>query len=98
VGPLFLNKMEKVPTALEVFTKWGNKPYHFKITDVMIDFAQMHVKAALEEAYVHAKLKVINTEESKDKKGLLEAYECGSDVVVLDMDSILNAYPIDEIK
>jgi hypothetical protein len=78
----------KLPTALEVFTKWGNKPYHFKITDVMIDFAKLHVTRALEEASKNAH--IINN--------YLQGGCMSPDDYEIDKESILNSYPLDNIK
>ncbi|MEI6186942.1 MAG: hypothetical protein WCP46_00370 [Alphaproteobacteria bacterium] len=66
--------------------------------EAMIEFAKLHVQAALEAAKDSAKLLVINSEEYTDHKDLLDEYECGSDTVVISASSIINSYPLTNIK
>ncbi len=86
--------MEKLPTAEEflwngsIITQGDTEPYgklpNDKIPLVMIEFAKMHVTAALKE--------VINNAEIDD-------YDVhGQYSPSINEDSILNAYPLDKIK
>lgn len=65
------------------------------IPDLMIEFAKLHVKAALEAAADSAQTKTTScyTNASGNEKG--ELYE---DVEIIDENSILNAYPESNIK
>ncbi len=85
--------MEKIPTAeeflenhLEISYFYDDKSgamvcYADDMQKAMIEFARLHVQAALEAASVKAELK--------------EAY---SGMVWIDEESILNAYPLENIK
>jgi len=69
--------------------------------NIMTEFAKFHVEAALKAASEKAMLKVVNTEEFRDieeGEDLVESYECGSDVIHISINSILNAYNINLIK
>ena len=68
---------------------------------IMRDYAKLHVEAALKAASEKAMLKVVNTEEFRDieeGEDLVDIYECGGDVIHISVNSILNAYPIENIK
>ncbi len=66
--------MEKIPTAKEFINKKidGKVFFDYEVPDILIEFAKLHVDAALEEA--------------SEKVGL--SYK----------QSILNSYPLDNIK
>lgn len=80
--------MSKIPTAIELtFQKFPKHDGIFvlrNIEEFMIEFAKLHVEAALKEA---------------SEKAELEGDE-GSifDYISVDKDSILNAYPLENIK
>ena len=84
--------MEKIPTAEEILndrvyiTQDGIEDVHDSISTVaeaMIEFAKLHVEAALKVASESARLKELEVHLSD-----------GS----VDKDSILNAYPLEKIK
>ena len=85
-----IKKMSKIPTAEEFLDNFLNKdaiPWSPEIDKVygcintaMIEFAKLHVEAALKEAYENADL------------------EYYGDEVCYNKDSILNAYPLENIK
>ena len=62
--------------------------------EMMIEFAKLHVKAALEAAYKKADLK---EEEKGDEQICFSCNDFG-DSYVLDKNSILNSYPLENIK
>jgi len=75
----------KIPTAEEFFTSVvGENPDEFNsyIKECMVEFAKMHVEAALKEASENA--------ETKDVPY--------TDDIEVDKVSILKAYPLDNIK
>jgi len=74
-----------IPTALEFFIK--QKTYT-NIEQFMIEFAKLHVQAALKEASEKAKIKY-------EYSGNTGSEYCDEYV---DHNSILNAYPLTNIK
>lgn len=63
------------------------------IEEAMIEFAKMHVQAALKAANEKAQAKVEFWGYGKEVQ--LDASECGT---IINQDSILNSYPLDNIK
>ncbi len=57
-----------------------------EIKNVMIDFAKLHVQAALKEAYNVAELEA------------QKMFACGADYIPADKELILNSYPLNLIK
>jgi hypothetical protein len=90
--------MEKIPTATEF--QYIKKRYRDDVAkEMMIEFAKLHVKAALEAASKSSKVR-------KDTyvmgRGTTEVeqmfnYSNGTSHYV-DQDSILNSYPLENIK
>lgn len=78
--------MAQIPTAAEFFDN-GN---FNNVTDMLIEFAKLHVEAALKEASEKATVTPIDHEEISE----------GSfrPIWGVDNDSILNSYPLDNIK
>lgn len=58
------------------------------ITDMMVEFAQYHVKAALKSASENYKMKI---------KDNVHELHMNDDWMEVDKESILNAYPLDDI-
>lgn len=79
LGYIFLKGTEEEPSAP---------------TEAMIEFAKLHVKAALEAAYKNAKLKEA---EKEDEQICWMGNDMGC-AFVLDKKSILNSYPDENIK
>ena len=78
--------MEKIPTALEFLNEAQTNPSKgWTAHKVMIEFAKLHVEAALQEASVSAM-----AYEEKDRRGGVWCF--------VDEDSILNSYPLENIK
>ena len=89
--------MEKIPTAEEFLSK--NIDYVLEkdckedVEYAMIEFAKLHVQAALKEASEKALMKDMNEDcHFEDEDGNFP------DMYVIDRDSILNSYPLDKIK
>jgi len=81
----------KIPTAEEFFTSVvGENPDEFNrsIKECMIEFAKLHVEAALKEV----SKKAVLTDEVCD---VLQVHWFDE---YIDKDSILNAYPLDKIN
>ena len=72
--------------------KYSDVPYELKdITDLMVEFAKLHVTEALKEASEKANYGIYKNNDGQ------EPYHHESNIYV-DEDSILNAYPLDNIK
>ncbi len=97
--------MEKIPTAEEVIDKMVkfasvNDTINctvYSLSQVMVEFAKMHVEAALKEASEKAKASLgkdwIRTEETIHPGQLVDTI-----IIKVDKDSILNSYPLTNIK
>jgi len=79
--------MEKILTAKE-FIETHNRLNDSSTELLMIEFAKLHVAAALKEASEKAKI-------TYDYSGNTGSEYCDEFV---DIDSILNSYPLDKIK
>ncbi len=96
---------DKIPSVNEFFKKYSNL-YQFEegnaeylvgkedFETVMITFAKLHIKAALEAAYNNAQTK---EQEDGDEQICYCNTEMG-DSYVLDKNSIINSYPLEQIK
>jgi hypothetical protein len=76
--------MAEIPTAREFYQNYieeNNNDSHVDIEEMMIEFAKMHVEAALKAAYEN-----------------IEYTEVDSSVPYVVEDSILNSYPLTNIK
>lgn len=83
--------MEKIPTSRE-FMKGKNFSIP-SIEEMIIEFAKLHVEAALKEASEKAVMKDLNEDcHYEDEDGSFP------DCLVIDRDSILNSYPLSNIK
>lgn len=92
--------MEKIPPAEELINKIDNEfyeknSYYLSISNpdlfaktIAIEFAKLHVEAALKEASISA--------ETKEESG--NPYDTDDKYYVVDKDSILNSYSLDKIK
>ena len=89
--------MKELLTVEEFFNQYGGYTRE-EMLERAIEFATMHVHAALDTAYQNGMLKVISNEEYREDEDLVEEYECGCDTIVLHKASILNAYPDELIK
>ena len=74
----------KIPTAEELNEQFFGDEYRTDTNDLLIEFARLHVKAALEAA----------AEKAETERGYLNNLP----VIYVTKKSILNAYPLDNIK
>lgn len=77
-----------LPTAYQFLTNFTDEPDDDTIYKAMIEFAKLHVEAALKEASINAE-----TKEESDNP-----YDTEDRYYVVDKDSILNSYPLENIK
>ena len=89
------NKIPSVEEYLKNSHATGMAFNRKAIQEVMVEFAKIHVKAALEAAYNNASLK--EEEFGIDEQICWNSSEMG-DCYVLDKNSILSAYPEELIK
>jgi hypothetical protein len=84
--------MSKIPTA-EDFKNWSG---FTEETDRLIEFAKLHVKAALKEASEKANLYLHNSgwKHSSD----IKTVKCHNYDASINKVSVLNAYPLENIK
>ncbi len=80
--------MEKIPTAKELFDKMLSDNDETTSTEMMIEFAKLHVQSALKQASEKAKI-------TYEYSGNTGSEYCDEFV---DKDSILNSYPLENIK
>ena len=66
--------MSKIPTAKELFNKMLEENDECMSTEMMIEFAKMHVKEALQKAYENADLEYYGDEVCYNKDSILNAY------------------------
>lgn len=81
----------KTPTANELFEQYHGFEADSSSRDIislMIEFAKLHVEAALKEVSINAE-----TKEESDNP-----YDTEDRYYVVDKDSILNSYPLENIK
>lgn len=80
--------MDKIPTALDILEKYGSSD----AVNAMIEFTELHVKAALKEASKKVKTKIKMVSSSGSGYSKYKSKE------VIDEKSIINAYPLSNIK
>jgi hypothetical protein len=83
-----------IPTAEEWLKHFEENAYpNTPISECMIEFAKLHVEAALKEAAEKAVMKNHNEDcHYEDEDGDFPEF------LVIDIDSILNSYPLENIK
>ena len=104
--------MSKIPTAEEFFDSVVGDT-HTEMCERAIEFAKLHVEAALEEAAIKAKILDKSNwgkwEDSENEKGNLEEKvsvkinhyghgDCSYQILTVSHESILKAYPLTNIK
>ena len=87
--------MKQLPTA-EAFIEeqYSFIPFELdQITELMLEFAKLHVQAALESAAENSEVKVVYVPNDQPSSSFGDDY-----THVVDKQSILNAYSLDNIK
>ena len=67
------------------------------INYVMIEFAKIHVEAALKEAFNNSEMRV-SENDTNEYPSFTDIYDDGYVTVTVSKDSILNAYSLENIK
>ena len=63
----------------------------------MIEFARMHVEAALKEAFNNSEIRV-SENDTNEYPSFVNNYDDGYVTITVSKDSILNSYPLSKIK
>ncbi len=88
----------KIPTAEEFYKQTtGCVMNHRDIKIAMIEFAKLHVEAALKEAYNNSEMRV-SENDTNEIPSFTDNYDDGYVTITVSKDSILNAYPLKNIK
>ena len=66
------------------------------INNAMIEFAKMHVQEALEKAYLDSEMRV-SENDTNEYPSFTDNYDDGYVTITVSKDSILNAYPLENI-
>ena len=64
---------------------------------LMIEFAKLHVEAALKEAYNNSEMRV-SENDTNEIPSFTDNYDDGYVTITVSKESILNAYPLENIK
>lgn len=62
-----------------------------------IEFAKLHVTEALEQAFLNSEMRV-SENDTNETPSFTDNYDDGYVTITVSIDSILNAYPLDNIK
>lgn len=90
--------MSKIPTAKEFYRQTtGCVMNHGDIKKAMIEFAKLHVEAALKEAFNNSEMRV-SENDTNEYPSFVNNYDDGYVTITISKDSILNAYPLENIK
>ena len=91
---------KEIPTArifLQNLIEENNYDSNIDIEDAMIEFAKLHVEAALKEAYLNSEMRV-SENDTNEFQSFTDNYDDGYVTITVSKDSILNAYPLNNIK
>ena len=93
----------KIPTAEEFinenggFLKYSSAQEFVECQSLMIEFAKLHVEVALEEAYNNSEMRV-SENDTNEIPSFTDNYDDGYVTITVSKKSILNAYPLENIK
>lgn len=74
-----------------------DKVTQYFIEQDFIDFAKYHVQKALEKAYLDSEMRV-SENDTNEYPSFTDNYDDGYVTITVSKDSILNAYPLENIK
>lgn len=92
----------KIPTAGQFLILNNDSDFRLSksglyVSDMMIEFAKLHVTEALKQAFNNSKMK-ISENATNEYPDFVDNYDDGYVTIVISKDSILNAYPLDLIE
>ena len=88
--------MNKIPTAEEFFNPYGG----YTREEMLIrarEFAKLHVKAALKKAFNNSEMRV-SENDTNEYPSFTDNYDDGYVTITVSKNSILDAYPLENIK
>ena len=95
--------MSKIPTAKLILTgKETCEPEYptvskYDALEAMIEFAKLHVEEALKQAFNNSEMRVSENDIS-EHPSFTDNYDDGFVTITISKESILNAYPLENIK
>lgn len=81
-----------IPTAQEFLSK-----NNVDIVNTMIKFAKLHVKSALEAAFNNSEMRV-SENDTNEHPSFTDYYDNGNITITISKNSILDSYPLTNIK
>ena len=75
----------------------SDRPDFERKCELVIKFAKLHVEAALKEAYNNSEMRV-SENDTNEIPSFTDNYDDGYVTITVSKDSILNAYPLENIK
>ena len=89
--------MKNIPTAEEFYDKKDINGLPMSFNEKMIEFAKLHVETALKEAFLNSEMRV-SENDTNEYPSFVSNYDDGYVTITVSKDSILNAYPLTNIK
>ena len=93
-------KNKELQTAEDIALRYDTHLSENHLTRVraaMIEFAELHVEAALKSAFNNSEMRV-SENDTDEYPSFTDNYDDGYVTITVSKDSILNAYPLDNIK
>lgn len=78
-----------------LYNEFGGLGMYY-VKEAMIEFAKMHVQEALEKAYLDSEMRV-SENDTNEYPSFTDNYDDGYVTITVSKDSILNAYPLENI-
>ena len=79
-----------------LYNEFGGLGMYY-VKEAMIEFAKMHVQEALEKAYLDSEMRV-SENDTNEYPSFTDNYDDGYVTITVSKDSILKAYPLENIK
>ena len=94
--------MKKTPTAEEFLQQRdcirNVEDFYNDVQPIdLIEFAKLHVEAALKEVFLNSEMRV-SENDTNEYPSFTNNYDDGYVTITVSKDSILNSYPLDKIK
>jgi hypothetical protein len=94
-----------IPTAEEFLKKYNNHDHsksegcscRYRDIVALREFAKLHVEAALKEAFNNSEMRV-SENDTNEHPSFTDNYDDSYVTITVSKDSILNAYPLENIK
>ena len=93
----YLKTAEEFLTISDEFEVLETRKQEEVVTKTMIEFAKLHVEEALKEAYNNSEMRV-SENDTNEIPSFTDNYDDGYVTITVSKDSILNAYPLENVK